>query len=79
MIVTPRFPRVKCGVAEFFSSNALHGTDRVPHLQYTSDVVEVVESWLYRPVARLFAAVVAAAKRARCEGLVFPSAAAFAG
>jgi hypothetical protein len=37
--------------------------DRVPHLRYTSDVVEVVESWLYRPVARLFAAVVAVAKR----------------
>ena len=26
-------------------------------------MVEVVESWLYRPAARLFAAVVAAAKR----------------
>jgi hypothetical protein len=37
--------------------------DRVPHLRYASDVVEVVESWLYRPAARLFAAVVAAAKR----------------
>jgi len=37
--------------------------DRAPHLRYTSDVVEVVESWLYRPAARLFAAVVAAAKR----------------
>jgi hydrogenase-4 component B len=34
-----------------------------PHLRYTSDVVEVVESWLYRPGARLFSAVVAAAKR----------------
>ena len=37
--------------------------DRVPHLSYDSDVVEVVESWLYRPAARLFTAVVAAAKR----------------
>jgi len=37
--------------------------DRVPHLRYTSDVVEVVESWLYRPAARLFAALVTAAKR----------------
>ena len=37
--------------------------DRVPHLRYASDVVEVVESWLYRPAARLFAVVVAAAKR----------------
>jgi hydrogenase-4 component B len=35
----------------------------VPHLRYDSDVAEVVESWLYRPAARLFAAVVAAAKR----------------
>jgi hydrogenase-4 component B len=37
--------------------------DHVPHLRYTSDVVEVVESWLYQPVARMFAAVVAVAKR----------------
>jgi hydrogenase-4 component B len=37
--------------------------DRAPHLRYDSDVVEVVETWLYRPAARLFAAVVAAAKR----------------
>jgi hydrogenase-4 component B len=36
---------------------------RVPHLRYTSDAVEVVESWLYRPAAQLFAAVVTAAKR----------------
>jgi hypothetical protein len=34
-----------------------------PHLRYASDVVEVVESWLYRPAARLFAAVVMVAKR----------------
>ena len=37
--------------------------DLVPHLRYTSDVVEVVESWLYRPAARSFTAVVAVAKR----------------
>ena len=37
--------------------------DRVPHLRYASDVVEVVETWLYRPVIRLFGAVVAYAKR----------------
>jgi hypothetical protein len=35
----------------------------VPHLRYSSDVVEVVESWLYRPAARLFYVVVAVAKR----------------
>src|SRR6201999_1963004 len=35
----------------------------VPHLRYASDAVEVVESWLYRPAARAFGAVVAAAKR----------------
>ncbi|MGH3281133.1 MAG: hypothetical protein ACRDNW_18630, partial [Trebonia sp.] len=35
----------------------------VPHLRYASDVVEVVESWLYRPAARVFNAVVAVAKR----------------
>jgi len=39
------------------------GADQVPHLRYASDVVEVVESWLYRPAARLFGAVVLAAKR----------------
>ncbi|HEY7277126.1 MAG TPA: proton-conducting transporter membrane subunit [Trebonia sp.] len=39
--------------------------ERVPHLRYASDVVEVVESWLYRPAARLFAVVVAVARRAQ--------------
>jgi NADH:ubiquinone oxidoreductase subunit 5 (subunit L)/multisubunit Na+/H+ antiporter MnhA subunit len=38
-------------------------SDQVPHLRYTSDVVEVVETWLYRPVIRLFGVVVAYAKR----------------
>jgi hydrogenase-4 component B len=35
----------------------------VPHLTYDSDVVEVVESWLYRPTTRAFRAAVATAKR----------------
>jgi hypothetical protein len=34
-----------------------------PHLSYSSDVVEVVETYLYRPVFRLVAVIVAAAKR----------------
>ena len=33
------------------------------HLRYASDVVEVVEAYLYRPALGLFMAVVAAAKR----------------
>jgi len=37
--------------------------ERVPHLRYDSDVVEVVESWLYQPAGRLFGAVVTAARR----------------
>jgi len=37
--------------------------DQVPHLRYASDVVEVVESWLYRPAAVAFAAVVGVARR----------------
>ena len=36
----------------------------MPHLRYASDVVEVVESWLYRPAARLFAAVVTSGEAA---------------
>jgi hydrogenase-4 component B len=40
-----------------------NGGDRAPHLRYASDVVEVVETWLYRPAARLFGATVAVAKR----------------
>jgi hypothetical protein len=34
-----------------------------PHLRYASDVVEIVETWLYRPAARLFNRIVAVAKR----------------
>jgi hydrogenase-4 component B len=37
--------------------------EQVPHLRYASDVVEVVETWLYRPVIRLFGVTVAYAKR----------------
>lgn len=36
--------------------------EEVPHLRYASDVVEVVETWMYRPAARLFNRVVAAVK-----------------
>jgi hydrogenase-4 component B len=43
--------------------NAATPPPAVPHLTYDSDVVEVVESWLYRPTARAFTAVVATAKR----------------
>jgi formate hydrogenlyase subunit 3/multisubunit Na+/H+ antiporter MnhD subunit len=34
-----------------------------PHLRYASDVVEVVEAWVYRPAARLFSRLVTVAKR----------------
>ena len=34
-----------------------------PHLGYTSDVIEVVETYLYRPAFRLVAVTVTAAKR----------------
>jgi len=37
--------------------------DRVPHLRYASDVVEVVETYFYRPALGVFMAVVTAAKR----------------
>jgi hydrogenase-4 component B len=37
--------------------------DSGPHLRYVSDVGEVVESLLYRPAARLFAAAVSASRR----------------
>ncbi len=47
-------------------AGAAEGYDEgVPHLRYESDVVEVVESWLYRPAARLFGVAVRAAKRAQ--------------
>jgi hydrogenase-4 component B len=59
--------RTRAGVEELSSGQggAADGYDdeRVPHLHYSADVVEVTESWLYRPAARLFAGVVAVAKR----------------
>jgi len=39
------------------------GAPRVPHLGYTSDVVELVEEYLYRPLGRPLMAVVRAVKR----------------
>jgi hydrogenase-4 component B len=39
------------------------GGNDAPHLRYASDVVEVVESWLYRPAARMFAVVATVARR----------------
>jgi hydrogenase-4 component B len=38
-------------------------TGQAAHLQYASDVIEVVEAYLYRPAFRAFASVVAVAKR----------------
>ncbi len=37
--------------------------ERIAHLRYASDVMEVVETHLYRPALRAFLAVVAVAKR----------------
>ena len=37
--------------------------EEVAHLRYASDVMEVVEAYLYRPLLRAFLAVVAVAKR----------------
>ncbi len=34
-----------------------------PHLEYASDVIEVVETYVYRPGRQLFGTVVTAAKR----------------
>ena len=42
---------------------AADGDDRAPRLRYASDVIEVVETYLYRPAASLFGAVAAAARR----------------
>jgi len=49
--------------AEVVEVTADDDGDQVPHLRYTSDVVEVVETWLYRPGIRLFGVAVAYAKR----------------
>jgi formate hydrogenlyase subunit 3/multisubunit Na+/H+ antiporter MnhD subunit len=53
----------RSGVEELLAGDGAAADPGLPRLQYTSDVVEVVDSWLYRPAARLLAAVVAAAKR----------------
>ena len=42
---------------------AADGADTGAHLRYRSDVVEVVEDWLYRPIVSLFTALVTTAKR----------------
>jgi NADH:ubiquinone oxidoreductase subunit 5 (subunit L)/multisubunit Na+/H+ antiporter MnhA subunit len=39
------------------------GSDAAAHLRYASDVIEVVETYLYRPALGFFMAVVTAAKR----------------
>ena len=39
------------------------GGEQTPHLEYASDVVEVVETYVYRPAALVFGGLVAAAKR----------------
>ena len=49
--------------AEVAEVEAADDGEQVPHLRYASDVVEVVETWLYRPVIRLFGVAVAYAKR----------------
>jgi hydrogenase-4 component B len=49
--------------AEVVEVEAAGDGEQVPHLRYASDVVEVVETWLYRPVIRMFGVAVAYAKR----------------
>jgi hydrogenase-4 component B len=43
--------------------------EQIAHLRYASDVLEVVETYLYRPLLRAFLAVVAVAKRLQCGRL----------
>ena len=50
----------RAGVVEVAAAG---DADQVPHLRYASDVVEVVGTWLYRPVIRLFGVAVGYAKR----------------
>jgi len=38
-------------------------SDGTPHVRYDSDVIEVVEAWLYRPAARALRRIVATAQR----------------
>ncbi len=49
--------------AEVVEVEAAGDEEQAPHLRYASDVVEVVETWLYRPVIRLFGVTVTYAKR----------------
>jgi hydrogenase-4 component B len=51
------------GAAGSGNGEAGNGGDQAPHLRYASDVIEVVETYLYRPVARLFSVIAAAARR----------------
>jgi formate hydrogenlyase subunit 3/multisubunit Na+/H+ antiporter MnhD subunit len=59
----------RAGVEELAPRRAVaaggYDDEGVPHLRYESDVVEIVESWLYRPAARLFGVAVAVARRAQ--------------
>jgi hydrogenase-4 component B len=41
----------------------VEATEQAAHLKYASDVIEVVEAYLYRPALRLFMSVVVVAKR----------------
>jgi hydrogenase-4 component B len=52
---------VRQGVSEDDEDGA--GAEDQPHLEYVSDVVEVVETYVYQPGLRPFAALVSAAKR----------------
>ena len=42
---------------------AADGPPAVPHVEYSSDVIEVVEQYLYRPFRRPFRLLVRAAQR----------------
>jgi hydrogenase-4 component B len=50
-------------IEELTDTGGEPGAAPVPHLAYTSDVLELVEEFLYRPLARPLMAVVRAAKR----------------
>ena len=51
------------GLEEPSDSGAEPGAPMVPHLRYTSDVVELVEEYIFRPVARPVLVVARAARR----------------
>jgi hydrogenase-4 component B len=54
----------RAGVAELAPADTeAADRDQMPHRRYESDDADVIENWLYRPAARLFALLVAAAKR----------------